>query len=129
MLFLDPHERWSRDTQEPGGPAWDLVKNSECVEIQNHIKTFEAFNIDRAQAIDATIIRIPLRTQAQAKTSEIVKREITVEDIKNALEHFANEIREGGLLFLKHIRKVIIRVDKSIVLTAQVMGSNNADSG
>lgn len=128
LLFLDPHQRWSRDTQDPGGPAYDVVANKDCLEIANHIKTFEAFGVDGTQAIDATIIRIPLRTQAQAKTSEIVQREISVEDIKSALEQFANEIYEGGLLFLKHISKVTIRIDNDVVLTAQILGKTQKDT-
>lgn len=38
---------------------------------------------------------------------------MTVDKIKEAVDIFIQELEDGGLLFLKHIRKVIIRVDSS----------------
>ena len=124
LLLLDPHERWSLETGQPGGPTWDVVKEQACVEIQNHLKTFRAFQLDVSQEIDETVIRIPLRTKAQALTSKIVEREITTNEIKEALDQFGQEVREGGLLFLKHIQKVTVRINDDVVWDAKILQDN-----
>ncbi len=121
LLLLDPHERWSVESGQPGGPTWDVVKERDCKEIQNHLNTFRAFDLDVSREIDGTIIRIPLRTKAQALTSKIVEREITVEEIKDALDQFGREVREGGLLFLKHVEKVTVRNNADVVWEAKIL--------
>lgn len=130
LLILDPHERWSasEEINKPRGPTWDVVGNQNSVEIQNHMKALGAFDFDHRLVFNETIIRIPLRTEAQKETSKISKHAISITDIKVALEEFAREIRDGGLLFLKHIRKVIIRVDDSVVLTAQIIEDDSCDT-
>lgn len=113
----------------PGGPAWDVVKD-DCIEVQNHMKTFGSFNdLDFSKGFDQTIIRIPLRTKDQAKMSKIVGRATTVNDIKKAFEEFGDEMKEGGLLFLKSICKMIIRIDNNVVATIEIVdnGSNGLE--
>lgn len=112
-----------------GGPAWDVVKE-KCIEVQNHMKTFGSFNdLDLMKGVDQTIIRIPLRTKNQAKESKIVGRVTTTYDIKKAFEEFGDEIKEGGLLFLKSICKIIIRIDSNVVATIEIVdnGSNGLE--
>lgn len=65
--------------------------------------------------MDGTIIRIPLRTKAQAERSKIVQKEVTVQDITNALSVLGREVREGGLLFLKHVRRMVVRIDDEVM--------------
>lgn len=103
LLLLDPHEGWSTHFR-PGGPTWDVVAHAGSTEIQNHMKTFQKLDIDATQPYDGTIIRLPLRTQAQARTSKIVDREATVDQISEALALLGKEVKQGGLLFLKHGR-------------------------
>lgn len=121
LLLLDPHEQWSVDSGQPGGPTWDVVKERGNKEIQNHLQTFRAFNLDVSREINETIIRIPLRTKAQAITSKIVGREITIEEIKDALYQFGREVKEGGLLFLKHIQKVTVRINDDVIWEAKIL--------
>jgi len=121
LLLLDPHEQWSVESGQPGGPTWDVVKERENKEIQNHLQTFRAFNLDISQEMDETIIRIPLRTKGQAITSKIVAREISIEEIKDALDQFGREVREGGLLFLKHIQKVTVRINDDVIWEAKIL--------
>lgn len=112
-----------------GGPAWDVVKD-DCIEVQNHMKTFGSFNdFDLSKGLDQTIIRIPLRTKNQAKVSKIVERVTTTHDIKKAFEEFGNEMKEGGLLFLKSICKIIIRIDSNVMATIEIVdnGSNGLE--
>lgn len=112
-----------------GGPAWDVVKD-DCIEVQNHMKTFGSFNdLDLSKGVDQTIIRIPLRTENQAKVSKIVGRVTTTHDIKKAFEEFGDEMKEGGLLFLKSICKIIIRIDSNVVARIEIVdnGSNGLE--
>lgn len=127
LLLLDPHKRWSSATDMPGGPTWDFVEDHDTVELQNHLETFQLFDLDTSKEIDLTIIRIPLRTVAQAATSEIVKQEVRLDDIKKALEQFGQEMKEGGLLFLKYIRKITLRIDNDLVASIQVLENNSTD--
>lgn len=120
LLMLDPHLWWSGGSENAGGPAWDVVENQDCPEMQNHLKTFGTFDFDTSQDMQQTIIRVPLRTAAQAARSKIVNREIAVEEIKVALEQFADEMQEGGLLFLKHIRTVILRIDDETIFKIKI---------
>lgn len=123
LLILDPHERWSASEaiNKPRGPTWDVVGNQDSIEIQNHMKALGTFDFDYRLDFSETIIRIPLRTEAQKETSKIAKHAISIDDIKVALENFGQEIRAGGLLFLKHVRKVILRVDDTVISTAQIV--------
>ena len=121
--MLDPHKTWSRafSPSDPGGPMWDVVKERHSAEIKNHIKTLGAFDLDYTRSNSETIIRIPLRTQAQASISKIFQQETSIQNIKDALAGFGQEIQEGGLLFLKHIRKITIRLNHDVVLSAQIL--------
>lgn len=53
--------------------------------------------------------------------SKIVGREIAVDEIKAALEQFAEEMKDGGLLFLKHIRTVILRIDNETMSKIEIL--------
>lgn len=121
LLILDPHLWWSSGSENAGGPAWDVFENQDSLELQNHLKTFGAFDVDTSRGIEQTIIRVPLRTAAQAARSKIVNREIAVDEIRVALEQFAEEMKEGGLLFLKHIRSIILRIDNETISTIKIM--------
>lgn len=103
---------------------WDVFADRDSAEIQIHINTFGAFDLDYTRSNDETIIRIPLRTREQAKTSKNFQDEISIKNIEDALEDFGQEIEEGGLLFLKHVRKIVIRVNHDIILLAQVLNND-----
>jgi len=126
--MLDPHKSWSRKTEEPQGPTWDVVANSSNIELQNHMKTFSAFNIDHCHLFDQTIIRIPLRTETQAKVSKIVTKAIDPEDIEKSLKDFCQDVQGGGILFLKHIRKVIVRINDTVLATAEILENSEEDA-
>lgn len=106
LLLLDPHYAWS---PPPGGPVYDFVENSADVQIQNHMSAFQAVLKRFDQKFDGTVIRIPLRTRAQALKSEISNRETTVSEVLQVLRSFASEFGENGLLFLKHIERLEFR--------------------
>lgn len=124
LLILDPHHRWSSETDKPGGPAWDVVENQDRIEIQNALKTLEAFNVECGPEYNGTIIRIPLRTEEQSSTSKIANKAITTEMMREALADFDKEVRDGALLFLKHVRTVTIRVDGTTLSKTQILENN-----
>lgn len=123
--MLDPHESWSGETGKPGGPAWDVIENHESIELHNHMKTFSAFGLDFSKEFNETIIRVPLRTSDQARSSKIVPREISLDEIQEALSLFGQEMKDGGLLFLKHIRKIILRIDSDVVAQIEILEDNS----
>ena len=127
LLILDPHQGWSNETDKPGGPAWNVFENDDCLEVKNTLKTLDCFNIDLEKESPETIIRIPLRDGPQAAASKIAQKEITTQDIEEALRIFAQELRNGGLLFLKHICAVKIRIDDKIISTVQIVIDDSAD--
>ena len=92
-----------------------MVENKDSEELQAHLKTLSTFSLDTSIPFDGTIIRIPLRTKAQATESKIVQKEVTIYHIKEALALLGKEVRQGGLLFLKHVRKMTVRVDDTIM--------------
>ena len=97
-------------------------------DIQNHLKTFSQFDLDQEKLLDQTIIRIPLRTSSQASKSKLFDSVIHPSDIRRALEEFGEEIKDGGLLFLKHIRKVVIRVDRECILKLEMLEEDKFDA-
>lgn len=88
----------------------------------------DRFNLDQRESLSQTIIRIPLRTSTQAATSDLFKAHADIKDIETALREFGQEMKEGGLLFLKHIRKVTIRIDNTIMLKVEMLEANTADT-
>ena len=121
LLLLDPHHSWSKDEAKPGGPAWDVVENQDCEEIRNQLAAFKLFSYDPSQSLKETYIRLPLRTAKQAATSKIKPHAPSIDDIKQLLSKFCQEIESGGLLFLKNIRKVTVRIDQTLMLKAEII--------
>jgi sacsin len=90
----------------PGGNVYDFAKNSDNIKIKNQMAAFQSVMKQLDQKLDGTIIRIPLRTQAQAKKSDISNRETTVSDVVEVLRSFASEFGDSGLLFMRNVEKL-----------------------
>lgn len=103
FLILDPHCEWSE-----GGPVYDFVDNYEKVQMKQQMAAFQTLMKRSDQRLDGTIIRIPLRTQAQAIKSEISNRETTVSEVLEVLQTFASEFADSGLLFMRNVEKLEI---------------------
>lgn len=101
LLILDPHCEWSG-----GGPVYDFVENSENIAIKNQMVAFRAVMNRLDRKLEGTIIRIPLRTQAQAMKSEISNRGTTVSEVSEVLQSFASEFGDCGLLFMRNVEKL-----------------------
>lgn len=103
LLILDPHYAWSL-----GGPVYDFVEDSGNIKIQKHMSAFQTVMKHLDRKLDGTIIRIPLRTQAQAVKSGISDRETTVSEVLDVLRSFASEFGKNGLLFMRNIERLEI---------------------
>ncbi|KAL8648970.1 MAG: hypothetical protein Q9226_005770, partial [Calogaya cf. arnoldii] len=123
LLILDPHREWSKHS---GGPTYDILQDS--VEIQNHLKTFQRAGVDTSQAVNATVIRIPLRTESQAKESKIVNRQATIQEITKALYDLGQEVRKGGMLFLRYVRRITVKIDSTVLWEAYTTGATEDDT-
>ncbi|KAH7311155.1 sacsin-like protein, partial [Rhexocercosporidium sp. MPI-PUGE-AT-0058] len=103
LLILDPHYAWSL-----GGPVYDFVKYSGNIKIQKHMSAFQTVMKHFDRELDGTIIRIPLRTQAQVAKSEISDWETTASEVLDVLRSFASEFGKNGLLFMRNIERLEI---------------------
>lgn len=128
LLLLDPHHSWSRGLPgdpppPPGGPIYETTEDPPCQEIQNHLQVLKSsfVELDPRVSYDGTIIRLPLRTKSQAQTSKIKSQESTIEEIKLGLQRFAEELRDGGLLFIKSIQKVSMRIDHDVLAETKIV--------
>lgn len=88
---------------------YDFVTESEDEAMQNHMEAYRSVLTHTDQALDGTIIRIPLRTSEQVSKSEISDRETTVAEITEVLRSFASEFGANGLLFMKNVETIEIR--------------------
>ena len=104
-----------------------MVTNHDSIEVQNHLQTFGAFTFDPSQPIPETLIRIPLRTDSQAKISKINDSAPSVEELEQIVRQFCQEVEDGALLFLKNVRKIIVRVDQAVLFRAQIAVDNAAE--
>ncbi|KAF8912158.1 hypothetical protein CPB84DRAFT_758744 [Gymnopilus junonius] len=61
------------------------------------------------QSFNGTAFRLPLRTEEQARRSQIKDTATSVQDMRDALLSFAKNDLEQSILFLKHITSIHIR--------------------
>ncbi|KAI9806897.1 MAG: hypothetical protein M1833_002555 [Piccolia ochrophora] len=130
LLLLDPHHSWSKDVPgiQPGGPIYDTKECCQDPEIKNQLAAFKAFDVDRGGSFDGTVIRLPLRSSAQAQVSHIVHREAALEDILDAFGEFIRELKGGGILFLRNITSVTFRQDGRHLASMKIIGDDNSVS-
>ncbi|KAI9649844.1 hypothetical protein NHQ30_002426 [Ciborinia camelliae] len=103
LQILDPHHAWSN-----GGNGYDFVKYSEKPQLKSHMAVYQSIMEDLDKPFPGTIIRLPLRTANQAKTSGISDRKITVSEMAQVLEKFTEDFEKEGLLFMKHVLKISV---------------------
>ncbi|CUS15650.1 unnamed protein product [Tuber aestivum] len=120
LLLLDPHKTWSSDIGFPGGPLYDFVANSGEPDMKNQLSAFGSILGCHDTPFEGTIIRLPLRSEAQAIRSEIVEDHLSTskEDIEGVFELFTNELAES-LLFLRNLRSITLRIDDTIFSKAE----------
>jgi sacsin len=115
FVALSPHCTFK--TRPDNGLRIDFV-----LEAPKYADSFAAFEIladNPREPFPGTIIRIPLRTEEQAKTSKIINLVITPEDVLKEFTAFQSEVAES-LLFLKNIEKVEFEFDDRILGVAEI---------
>jgi sacsin len=117
LLLLDPHHSWSAEIgHPPGGPCWDVVKDREDEAMQNQLRVFqEVLHVDLKSGLDGTAVRIPLRTEEQAKKSKICQKSVSVDEMKKVLTDFAAGFAGGYGVFLKKVEGITVNVDGECV--------------
>ena len=120
LFFLDPHHSWSASWDPPGGPEWDFTAHAQDDAMRNQLSAYSLFPFEFNRPLDGTIVRIPLRTGAQARKSAIRDQETTILDVQSSMEGFATEVHQGGLLFLKSVGKVSLSVDDEKLASTEI---------
>lgn len=110
LLILDPHHWWTGHFKNPGGPVYDFVENAKGGDMGDQMAAFSPITKEFDQAFQGTIIRIPLRTPAQAKKSKICSREASSSEIAQVLQNFVDDFGHTGLLFMKNVSRISIVV-------------------
>ncbi|KAG0636271.1 hypothetical protein HOY80DRAFT_891646 [Tuber brumale] len=120
LLLLDPHKTWSSEIGCPGGPLYDFVANSNEPEIKNQLYAFDSVLKSYDTPFEGTIIRLPLRNEAQAIKSEIVEDHLSTsqKDIEDVFQLFTSELVES-LLFLRNLRSITLRIGDTIIAKAE----------
>lgn len=110
LLILDPHYRWTGDFPNPGGPYYDFVKEAKGGAMRDQMAAFSSITEEFDRPFQGTIIRVPLRTLAQAKKSQICDRAAPFSEVAEVMQTFANDFGHTGLLFMKNISRISIVV-------------------
>ena len=105
LCVLDPHARYAPDaTLEFPGRRFDPLDD----EFWNDFADVRPGYLEEFfQLKNSTMFRLPLRTEIQAKKSEISSKYFTTSDIDQLLTIFESEIRDI-LLFLRSVTKISI---------------------
>ncbi|CAD7929056.1 unnamed protein product [Amoebophrya sp. A120] len=117
LAFVDPNKIVFTET---GGKKWDLTEDGHrdptlrTPEWQRFLKGFERYGLTRDQEtgqfepFQGTIIRLPLRTEAQAQTSEISQNAYTPAKMVDILrQRFYDELDPMALLrFIPGVKKI-----------------------
>ncbi len=107
LLLLDPHHGWSADLGPPGGPIYDIVSDSATDEMRNQLEPFRrVLGEDFRGPLDGTVVRIPLRTPAQAEKSQICRKSVGVAEMRDVMGGFARGLGNGYGVFLRAIETV-----------------------
>lgn len=99
--------------------------------MKNQLAAFSSIATNFDVEFPGTIIRLPLRTEAQAGWSEIVADGMCTkeDDIMEIFDKFAGELVDS-ILFLRNVRSITLRVDNEIFAQAQatILGGGNAQA-
>ena len=87
---------------------YDFVADSGEVAIQNQMAAFQTVMEHLDRHLEGTVIRIPLRTEAQATKSEISDRRTAASEVLDVFQSFASEFGNNGLLFMRNVEKLEI---------------------
>lgn len=86
---------------------------------------FSLVNTEWDRPFMGTIIRIPLRNASQAAVSEISNKETTTDDVRDALNSFADDMGSNGLLFLKSVRRIVLSINDQLMTEVKITSKDS----
>lgn len=104
---------------------YDFVADAENVEMKNQMSAFSAIFEKIDSAFQGTIIRVPLRTEAQAIQSKICNKATTVSDVEEVVKNFCSEFGTSGLLFMKHVERIRIAIGNTLAFDIKVANAED----
>ncbi|KAJ7749523.1 hypothetical protein DFH07DRAFT_1034864 [Mycena maculata] len=107
LVIFDPHERFSDG--QAGGVMIDVP--TEGHEYTDQLAAFdESLHSDSDGLFPGTVVRLPLRTPAQAFKSTIKNNVVDASVIEMLFRDFVEKELSVVMLFLKHIRYICLKV-------------------
>ncbi|KAF8205680.1 hypothetical protein K438DRAFT_1964095 [Mycena galopus ATCC 62051] len=107
LVIFDPHERFSAGQE--GGVRIDVLTEGHLYPDQ--LAAFDkSLGPDAAGLFPGTVVRLPLRTVAQAAKSTIKPTTVDLVLIKTMFDDFVEKELSVVMLFLKHIRYICLKV-------------------
>ena len=109
LIFFDPHGNAVPGTskQEPGR-EWQFFAAGWWEKYPDFLKVYEAGGLPKnSEDFQGTLFRLPLRTEEQAKESEIRKQAFTESNVRELLEELIT-CGEELLLFLKSVQSIYV---------------------
>ena len=104
---------------------YELILSPNFPQMAILSSAFKLFAKDPQQSFHGTVVRLPLRTQEQAKRSKIIELAVTPDDVLKELKAFQKEVAES-LLFLKNIETIEFHIDNQLLGVAEI--TNGAES-
>ncbi|MGD1699196.1 sacsin N-terminal ATP-binding-like domain-containing protein [Dapis sp. BLCC M229] len=107
LIFFDPHGAAIPGTsrQEPGR-EWNIAVENWYEQYPDFMRVYEAGGLlFGTEDFQGTLFRLPLRTEIQAKNSEIRKQAFTESNVRELIEELVKS-GEEILLFLKSITEI-----------------------
>ena len=102
LVVFDPHKRHLRN----GGVRVNVTDDPK---LKDQFHAFSSLVTDFSKPFNGTIIRLPLRTAAGAKSSNIKNTCTSAEEISQLFAQFAKDELCHTLLFLKHVAHIELR--------------------
>ena len=106
------------------GLRFDFISNSDTHDITDQLAAFSSVSTIHKEVFPGTIVRIPFRTQEQARSSEISDLAPTPEDILRVFKMFQSDVTES-IVFLKSIERVEFYIDGKRLGRTNIRNSNN----
>ncbi|KAJ7085659.1 hypothetical protein B0H15DRAFT_950794 [Mycena belliarum] len=107
LVIFDPHERFSAGQE--GGVRIDVL--TEGAAYPDQLAAFHgSLSPDSDESFPGTVVRLPLRTPAQATTSRIKPIAVDQSLIKTLFDDFVEKELNVVMLFLKHIRHISLKI-------------------
>ncbi|XP_030285109.1 sacsin-like [Sparus aurata] len=103
LCISDPNQKYieSHSDKAPAGIGYELRDNFKNM----YMDVYKSFLPDKFSLEEGTMFRLPLRTEAMAKSSKISKQEVTDHDMKSLCSAISED-PEGLIMFLKNICKI-----------------------